>query len=127
MEQAIEVFAIVNFLVIGFSHVFQHKAWAEFFVFLHGLGKPGAFANAFLSLFTGSLIVAFHNVWTGIPLVLTLLGWSMVVKAFIVFVAPDRGLKSIARVGNENSRLFMVPGLAMIVVAGALGYSIWLT
>ena len=124
MQQAIEVFAAINFLVIGLSHVFQHRAWAEFFILLHGQGRPGAFANGFLSLFTGALIVAFHNVWAGIPVVLTLIGWGFVLKSGVTFVMPEWGLRSMARVRRENSHMFMVPGVIMIVVAAALGYSV---
>ncbi len=127
MQQAIEVFAAINFLVIGLSHVFQHRAWAEFFILLHGQGRPGAFANGFLSLFTGTLIVAFHNVWSGIPVVLTLIGWAMVLKGAVVFIAPDWGLRSMALVRRENSRMFIVPGVILIVVAVVLGYSLWRT
>ena len=59
VERAIEIFAAINFLILGLSHVFQHRAWTEFFVRLREKGHPGAFANGFLTLFTGSLIVAF--------------------------------------------------------------------
>ncbi len=37
----------------------------------------------------GTLIVAFHNVWSGFPMAVTLLGWSMVLKATVTFVSPD--------------------------------------
>lgn len=127
MEQAIQTFAAINFLVIGLSHVVAHRAWAEFFILLHRQGRPGAFANGFLSLLMGTLIVAFHNVWSGIPVVLTVLGWSFVLKAAVVFVVPDWGLRSIGRVRRENSRMFMVPGVILIIGAVALGYSVWST
>jgi len=127
MEQAIQTFAAINFLVIGLSHVVQHRAWAEFFILLHRQGRPGAFANGFLSLLMGTLIVAFHNVWSGIPVVLTVLGWSFVLKAAVVFVVPDWGLRSIGRVRRENSRMFMIPGVILILGAVALGYSVWQT
>ena len=45
MHEAIEFFAAINFLVIGLSHVVQHKVWGEFYEQLHRLGRPGAFAN----------------------------------------------------------------------------------
>jgi len=125
MEQGIRAFVAVNFFVMGLSHVVQHRAWAEFFAYLHGLGRPGAFANGFLSLITGSLIVAFHNVWSGIPVILTVLGWSFVLKAAIVFIAPNLGLRSMAKIRSDNSRKFIIPGVIMIVVALALGYSLW--
>lgn len=127
MEQAIQTFAAINFLVIGLSHVVAHRAWAEFFILLHRQGRPGAFANGFLSLLMGTLIVAFHNVWSGIPVVLTVLGWSFVLKAAVVFVVPDWGLRSIGRVRRENSRMFMIPGVILIIGAVALGYSVWQT
>ncbi len=125
MEQGIRAFVAVNFLIMGLSHVVQHRAWAEFIVYLHGLGRPGAFANGFLSLMTGTLIVAFHNVWSGFPMAVTLLGWSMVLKATIVFIVPEAGLRSMASVGLDNSRRFQIPGAIMIAVSAALGYSLW--
>ena len=125
MEQAIELFAAINFLVIGLSHVFQHRAWAEFFILLHRQGRPGAFANGFLTLITGTLIVAFHNVWTGIPVILTVLGWAFVLKAGLIFLVPNLGLRSMARVRPDNSRLFVIPGVMLVLVAFALGFSLW--
>ena len=74
MEQAVQIFAIVNFVVIGLSHIVQPRVWVEFFVFLRERGEAGAFATALLSLIFGSIIVAFHNVWTRIPAVLTVVG-----------------------------------------------------
>ncbi len=127
MQQAIEIFAVINFLIIGLSHVFQHRVWAEFFILLHRQGRPGAFANGFLSLMTGSLIVAFHNVWSGIPVILTVIGWSFVLKAAVVFLVPEWGLRSIGRIRLESSRLFIVPGVIMILVAVLVGYSLWRT
>ena len=124
MERAIEIFAAVNFLIIGLSHIFQHRAWTEFFMYLHQRGRVGAFANGFLSLFMGTLIVSFHNVWTGLPAVLTVLGWGMVLKAVITFVNPAWGLRSMARVREDNSRQFIVAGVLFVVVAAVLGYSI---
>ena len=49
MERAIEIFAAINFLILGLSHVFQPRVWAEFFVRLRDWGRPGAFANGFLT------------------------------------------------------------------------------
>lgn len=125
MERAIEIFAAINFLVIGLSHVFAHRAWAEFFTLLREQGRPGAFANGFLALFTGSFIVAFHNVWSWPGVLLTLIGYGMVLKAAIVFIRPDWGLKSMSRVGAERSKKLIIAGVLFILVSGLLGYSLW--
>ena len=124
MEEAIRIFAAVNFLTMGLSHIFQHRVWAEFFVHLHQQGRPGAFANGFLSLFTGSLIVAFHNVWGGWPTVVTVLGWSFVVKAVIIFLLPDVGLRSLARIRTDNSQVAIVPGVLLVIIGVGLVYSV---
>jgi hypothetical protein len=125
MERAIEIFAAINLLIIGASHVFQHRAWAEFFVRLHEQGRPGAFANGFLSLFTGSLIVAFHNVWSWPGVLLTAMGYSMVLKSAVLFIRPDWGLASMGRITPETSRKLVIAGVMFIAVALLLGYSIW--
>ncbi|TFG66456.1 MAG: hypothetical protein E4H28_01870 [Gemmatimonadales bacterium] len=125
MERAIEVFAAINFMIIGVSHVCQHRAWADFFARLQGLGNPGAFANGFLSLFMGSLIVALHNVWSWPGVLLTAIGYAMLTKAAIVFVRPDWGLASMARVTPDESRKIIVPGVFFIVLATTLAYSVW--
>ena len=122
MERAIQIFAAVNFMVIGLSHIFQHRAWAEFFVWLHAQGRPGALANGFLSLLTGSLIVAFHNVWTGPETLLTCVGWSLLLKSAVVFLAPNLGLHSIGKVRPEISRRFIIPGVLLVTLAAVLIY-----
>ena len=125
MERSIEIFAVINFLILGLSHVFQPRVWAEFFVRLREWGRPGAFANGFLTLITGSLIVAFHNVWSWPGVLLTAIGYSMLLKSLVVFVRPDLGLASMARVTPEKSGKIVVAGVMLMAVAGFLGYSVW--
>ena len=122
MERAIELFAAINFLVIGLSHIFMPKAWAEFFMLLGSKGQAGAFINGFLTLGVGSLIVAFHNVWTGVPVFLTVIGWLYVAKALVIFVIPGAGLKSIQHVTVEKARRFRYAGVPMILMGIVLIY-----
>ena len=44
-EHAIEIVAVVNFVVVGLSHIAQPKVWVEFFVMLRARGHPGVFVN----------------------------------------------------------------------------------
>lgn len=116
METAIRAFVAVNFLVIGLSHIGQHRAWAEFFVRLHALGRPGAFANGFLHLLAGSLIVSFHNVWSGPAVLLTILGWLYVAKSLVLFLRPDLGLRSMQQVRPETSKKLSIAGYGLVVL-----------
>jgi len=120
MEVAVTKLAIITFFIIGVSHIVQSRGWVRFFMNLHSKGEVGSFLNALLHLPLGVLIVAFHNVWHGLPLVLTLIGWGLVLKSFIYFVFPQRGLKTMARVSMEKSWEFVVAGVFSIGISGFL-------
>jgi len=120
MEAAVTRLAIITFFIIGVSYIVQSRVWVRFFMNLHSKGEVGSFLNALLHLPLGVLIVAFHNVWHGLPLVLTLIGWGLVLKSFIYFVFPQRGLKTMARVSMEKSWEFVVAGVFSIGISGFL-------
>ena len=122
MERAIEVYAGVQFLVIGLSHLLQPRAWVDFFVVLREKGNAGVFANAFLSLVFGSVIVGFHNVWTGLPMVLTLIGWAQIVKSLVGFVLPQLSMRSLQRVSADRAWEFQVGGVVSLAISGLMAY-----
>ena len=117
-ETSVQIFAIIHLTTVGLSHVLAHRGWAEFFILLRGKGHAGVFVVAFLSLGFGSIIAAFHPVWSGPPLVLTLLGWAQVLKGLLYFSFPAYGLRKLDLVSIERSRMFMIPGAALLFVAG---------
>lgn len=125
MEHAVQIFAAVQCTVIALSHIFQPRAWVDFFVWLRSKGHAGVFANGFLSLWFGGIIVAFHNVWEGLPIVLTLLGWGQVIKAFVAFVLPTVSMKGLNRVSHERSSQFVWAGLFFLVFSGLLWYLVF--
>ena len=127
MERAVQIYAIVNLTVIGLSHVARPRVWVDFFIFLRERGEAGVFAVALLNLIFGSIIVAFHNVWSGIPLALTVLGWANVAKALIYFVFPAVGLRRFQFLSHERAGLVAVGGIVFLLLAGALGYHVWST
>jgi hypothetical protein len=124
METSVQVLAVVNFLVLGLSHLIQPRAWVDFFVRLRKRGNAGVFVNGFLSLAFGSIVVAFHNVWSGLPMLLTLYGWALVLKALISFTMPGLALRSLQRVSHERSWRFVVPGVMFLSLGGLLAYSL---
>jgi hypothetical protein len=125
MERSVEVLAIILFGVLGLSHILQPKAWAEFFILLRNKGEAGAFVDGFLNLPLAGVIVAFHHTWSGIPAVLTLVGWCLLIKGLIRFCVPKLALRTMARVSVERSWEFQVAGAALVVLAGVLGYGVY--
>ena len=125
MERSVEVFATILLGVFGFSHMLQPRAWAEFFILLRGKGEAGAFVDGFLNLPLGGVIVGFHNTWAGVPLVLTLVGWGLLIKGLIRFCAPKQALRMMERVSLERSWEFQVAGVGLVALAGLLGYAVY--
>lgn len=120
MEQATQVFAAICFLVIGLSHLSQPKGWVAFYQALAARGTPGVFLEGFLLLNFGAIIVAFHNVWDSPALVLTLIGWSQVLKGLVRFVAPQVGLRVMQRITPERAWYFQVGGVVALLLSGFL-------
>ena len=125
MEAAVTKLAILCFFSIGVSHIAQPRAWAQYFIDMHGKGNVGSLQLAMLHFPLGALIVGFHNIWHGLPIVLTLIGWGLVIKSFIYFVFPKHGLKMLARVSLEKSWEFVVAGLFSVGLSLFLLLLLW--
>jgi len=125
MEIAIEKLAVICFVLIGISHIVQPRAWAEFFNGLANKGTTGSFINAWIHFPLGALIVAFHNIWHGIPAVLTVMGYAWIVKGFIYFVFPRQGLQVMQRVRVENAWHFIIGDVFIVAIGGLLHYSLF--
>lgn len=120
LARAVEIYAAVHFAVIGASHLIQPGVWVQFFILLRAQGHVGVFINGFLSLMFGSIIVAFHNVWSGEAVILTLIGWAQIAKAALSFCLPAWGMRSLNRVSAERAWEFQVAGAVF------LGLAAWL-
>ena len=122
MEKATATFVAVYLTVIGLSHVAQPRAWVDFFTLLRGKGHAGVFVNGFLALTFGSFIAAFHNVWDGLPVVVTLLGWGQVLKGLVAFVAPSVSMRALNRVSPERAWEFVAAGVVALALSAVLWY-----
>lgn len=125
MERAVEIFALVHLVPLGLSHLFQHKAWAEFFIVLSEKGRAGVFCHSFLSLWFGSVVAGFYPVWSGPGLVLTLWAWLLIFKAAFGFLFPDAALRSLQKVSLATSWKFAPAGAVYLAVAVTVAYRLW--
>jgi hypothetical protein len=121
-QQSVEFFVAIQSLVIGLSHIMQPRAWVDFFIWLRGKGHAGVFANGFLGLWFGSLIVAFHPIWSGPEIVVTLLGWAQILKAALAFVLPSVSIRGLDRVSVDRSQEFVAAGVGLLAISGVCWY-----
>ena len=127
MERSIETLIAMCLVIFGFSHLLQPRVWTEFFIELRCKGDVGVFWSAFIHLPAGVLVLAFHPVWSGLPLLVTLLGCGWTLKATLYFCFPSIGQRSMARVTLERAGMFRVAGILMVILGGVVGYSAWRT
>jgi uncharacterized protein YjeT (DUF2065 family) len=124
MEIAVTKLAIICFFITGISHITRPRVWARFFMEMHSKGEVGSFHNALLHFPLGVVIASFHNVWHGLPVALTLIGWGLVLKSFIYFTFPGHGVKMLARVSMERAGEFIVAGVFSVGISGLLLFSL---
>ena len=122
MEREVEWFVAITALAIGASHLWRPKDWVEAYRQLHACGRPGAFVNGAMHLITGAAIVAGHGSWAWPGAVLTALGWLLVAKGAVCFLAPDRALRSMA-LGSHRG--FVVGGAILLTIGGWACYCLW--
>jgi len=114
--QSIQFFVALNLLTIGLSHFLQPKIWEDFFNFLHKKGNVGNIFNALIALGMGTFIVAFHFVWEGPMILVTLYGVAQLGKGFLYLMIPSIGLKSIEQVRGKSEKFKWV-GLVMFALS----------
>jgi len=112
------------YLVMGLSHILQPRAWAEFFICFREKGAVGSLQLGLLHLPLALLIVAFHNTWQGVPLLVTLIGWSQLLKSFIYLVYPRHGLRMLGFVSIQQSWRFVVAGIFSIALSALIATSL---
>jgi hypothetical protein len=126
MEILVQKLTAIFLLVIGLSYLFQPRVWVQFFIALREKGEVGSFLNAFIHFPLGAFIVAFHPVWHGLPgLLVTIVGWGLMIKGAIYFLFPRVGLRMLAIVSMERSWLFVVGGILSVALAVWIFLSHW--
>lgn len=122
METGLQITCCIQLAVLGVAHLLRPGVLIDFYSVLNAKGEAGVVFIALLSLFSGSFLVAFHNVWTGIPIVLTLVGWSQLVKGTAYLLFPSLGLRFISKVTADRANQFRIPGIPLIAIAAALAW-----
>ena len=125
VEIAIEKLAAIGFLVIGISHLVQPRAWSEFFIRMREKGPVGSLQLGLLNLPFALLIIAFHNVWHGLPMIVTIMGWLLLLKSFLYLVLPGHGLRMLGTVSIETSWRFVAGGVFSITISALIFFCIW--
>ena len=122
----IERLTALAFIVTGLSHIAAPRAWARFFVAMRDKSPVPGFLHAWIHIPLGLLILAFHPVWSGPGLIVTLIGAGLTLKGTLMFVRPQLAMRSLAHVSEDKVAGFRIAGfvsLALGLICGWIAYS----
>ncbi len=122
--QSIQFLVCLNLFILGLSHFIRVNIWIDFFEYLSGIGNAGNIINALLALGMGSLILSFHFIWTWPIMLVTIYGLLLIIKAFLYFIFPSIGLRSVKNINNKSKKLRWV-GFVMCILSIELFYSLY--
>lgn len=125
MERSVQIFVLASLFVVGLSHALRPSAWKSYFDMLKREGQAGIAVNGLMTLWFGAFVVAFHNVWSGPAMVVTLIGWSQLLKGAAHLCIPGVGERSFRLVDQNAEKKFMLAGGAMCVLAVGLGLALF--
>ena len=116
-QHAIDIFALLNFAIVGLSLVIRPTAWARYFDWMRREGDGGAVIYGLFCVLWGSLIVAFHREWHGLGVLLPAFGALQVFEGLVFLVVPAFGLQVMAVFNQERLWLFRLLGLIALALA----------
>jgi len=110
----------IFFVVVGASMVVNKKATKA--AMEEAVQNRGyLWMWGFLAILTGAVIVVLNNVWTsGLPLVITILGWLAIIKGVFILFFPDAAVSVYRKFNKEG--LLVFSGLVVIVIGLILFY-----
>ncbi|MEM9422983.1 MAG: hypothetical protein AAF986_10875 [Pseudomonadota bacterium] len=122
----VQLLMIAPLLISGLSHIFQPKMWRDFFGMLHNMGTPGVvFRTYALELTFATIIVAFHQVWQGPGIIITIYGCLLMTKCLISALFPKVGMRSLAMSQTAGNMGFRVAGVALLGLGGLCIWLVW--
>ena len=88
LDLLIERWFAIGFLVFGFSHLLNPDKWTAVFLPLRERDTSGLLLATF-TLPIGLMVTLAHNIWVvGLPVIVTLTGWAMIVKSLLYLFLP---------------------------------------
>lgn len=118
----IERLTALAFIITGLSHIAAPRAWARFFIDMREKGEVAGFYNAFVHIPLGLLILAFHPVWSGPGLLVTLIGCALTLKGTLHFLWPALAQRGLAHISEERAWQFRVAGVPAVGLGLVIGW-----
>ena len=121
MEQGVERLTALVLVLTCLSHIAAPNAWARLFERIDQSGETAGLLYGAVHLPLGLVIVAFHDLWTWPEAVVTVLGWSLLLKGAVHWMVPSLAKRSIALAASDPRR-YRWGGLLLLPLALGVGW-----
>jgi len=123
MEVGVERLAALVLILTCLSHIAAPGAWVRLFSAVRAQGEAAGLINAAIHLPLGLMIAAFHPVWSWPGVVVTLVGWALVVKGTVHLAVPSLAQRALKLVDEEDgARRIRLGGIIMLPLGLAIGW-----
>jgi len=128
MEMLVEKVAAAVLCMVGVSLLTSTPFWIAYYKRVVEMGHKGVRLNGTVSLVVGMTVILLHNVWSGVPVLLTLLGWLLVAESVICFLVPEMALTGFKSMKEEHQvRVYQGTGTALLALSILLVFHlIWI-
>lgn len=124
MENIVQIVVVINFIVIGLSMAFRPNLWVEWVNSIREKGIAAILSLGMISLFLGSLIVSLHWVWTGFPMLITIIGVIMVLDSCFILTMPKLALNILNALSTKLSCFIALKGGVLVIIGVLLLYKL---
>jgi len=108
------------YLVVGIGMLIDSKYYKKMMDDVLGSAAVMFFGGA-AALAVGLVMVTYHNVWTGWPIIITIIGWIALIKGVLLLLLPSSMMK-LSRSLLKSSSMLAVWGVVALVLGLILGY-----
>lgn len=126
MNNAIAIATVLGpfYMILGLSILLYAKTWQ---VLLEKWEKDhlSLIGLMVFSVVGGLLIISLYNVWTwNVWIIVTIAGWSMLIKGAFYFLAPGAWIKSVIELKRSKALLY-VGGVCAVLLGAVLIYYVY--
>ena len=125
MEYSIELMTAICFAVLGLSMLFLTADWLAWIKHLQAQGRNTSLVLGSVNLLLGSFIVAFHWVWEGIALIVTVFGILFLFRSIVLLFCPGFLPMMLEKLMPRFNGLVKASGLIIAAIAAALFYDLY--
>lgn len=116
MEHAVAFMVGTSAVIIGLSLLSRPAEWLAYVDRLHTQGTSASLIVGYLHLIIGTFIVGFHWKWTGLSLLLTLLGVKAIIEGVVYTLFPRAMLAMLGWYKPHHRPWFRVVGVLTVVI-----------